>query len=247
MLFEVPLLRRVIQDILVFDHGFEPQIVTAAMTAFKTGTSPEVVHEEVQIDGEVCDLYTSRRRAASNEIDALSALYRERNRALSSETLKIAGERYVRAAMIQTGRYERVTQESRLGRLVNSEGDHALDILATDRKTGTRVGVSVKNTGAWMFGGNPAFADVYTKAYTGHNVAPKIVASFISNDGSKRCERDGISHAMLGAQIVPAEIDKRPTRYVIDDLRPVLGPRPYRFVPERAGRAEFPADLLARL
>ena len=50
----------------------------------------------------------------------------------------------------------------------------------------------------------------------------------------ERCRDDGIRLEMMGAQIVPVEDrHKRSMRTVINELRPVIGPQPFRFLLKR--------------
>jgi hypothetical protein len=110
-LFEVPILRRVIEAILV--NGIPPDTVTKALRDLRESSSvwwkPTVFAPKQKTPDHV---YGMREPTASENVD-LRDLYLRRERMLAPSVVKEAGERYVRAALGMTGRYGEITQRPR--------------------------------------------------------------------------------------------------------------------------------------
>jgi len=240
MELQVPVLRRVVEAILVFDHGFTPEAVTTALDNLRTFEflgGNHIIVSEFESGSETCDLYSYKRGPTKAELKFLHAAYAERRRVLSNSLLKTAGERYVRAAILKSGNYQGVTRVSRLGKITDGSGKNALDMLATLKTSRVTFGISVKNQHAWLFPGDKSIKDVYAKA-AAHGVKPWLVVPFATKDAQLRCQHDGIKLSELHRQVVPAE-DRygRPMELTIRNLRSVIGPQPFRYLYARASRS----------
>jgi hypothetical protein len=236
----VPVLRRVLEAILVFDHSLSPDAVTMALDGLMESEylgGKHVVVTKFKCGSELNNLYSFQRKPTSAELGYLRKAYAERQRVLSNATLKLAGERYVRAAIIKSGKYRNITQTARLGKVTDANSKHALDLVATHKQTGITYGISVKNQRAWLYPDSPAIKDAYTKAMS-HGVKPWLIVPFASASAIARCNHNGIRLTRLHAQIVPSEDHKlRPMSSVIERLRAVIGPQPFKFLPARNSRA----------
>lgn len=246
MQLEVPVLRRVIESMLVFDHGFKPEAVTAALDKlvakdFIDGRN--VVRTEVERgDARPTYVYSYKRKPTSGELKYLHEASEERDGVLTIQTLKDAGERYVRSMLVASGRYSGITQASRLGSVALASGEHALDLVATEESTGYGFGISVKNQREWLYSGDKgmktgrAIRDCYTKAKE-HGLQPWLVVPFASESAIERCERDGIRLTVLGRQILPAlDAGGHHMRRAVEGLRSVIGPQPYDYLYARFDR-----------
>jgi len=238
--------------VLVFTHGFRPQSITRALTKFQRINLDNIHYHGKPIYGtraKETNVFCHRKPSVKN-LKFLRAMLDDARFMLSKEELKQAGERYVRRWLRANG-YVKVTRTKELGSVtisstlpkrlreayrLSKEPEHSLDVIATEEKTGLRFGVSVKNQRAWMTRGKSAIPDVFTKAKA-HKSQPMLFVPFPDAGTIERCRDDGIRLEIMGAQIVPAEDrNKRPMRKVINDLRPVIGPQPYRFLPKRERR-----------
>jgi|GEM_PF-4499052 len=239
MLLEVPVLRRVIESILVFDHGFKPDAVTAALKGLMKREylgGKHITMTRLKYASEVNHVYCYGRRPTKAELGFLKAAYRLRHSVLGINVLKNAGERYVRTLMMRSGRYAHITQAKKLGRVTDVNGRNSLDIRVTARRSRISFGLSVKNQNAWIYPNDRAIKDVYKRAKA-QGVKPWLVVPFATDAAIMRCLHDGIRLTVLGRQIVPAE-DKwgRPMRVVIKGIRSVLGPQPFEYLYARGSR-----------
>jgi hypothetical protein len=129
-----------------------------------------------------------------------------------------------------------VTQRQRLGMIVDEKRKNAADVMVTDRVTGERYMVSVKNQKEFLFPGNRAIKDCYTKA-KGHRARPWLFIPFAVPKAMRRCKGDRIRLTVLGRQISPAEDPKKQYMWwVIEQLRPLLGPQPFELLYARFDR-----------
>lgn len=239
MQFQVPVLRRVIEAVLVFDHGFKPKAITEALYKLEKHEymgGRHIVCERVQLDGKVHKVYSFRRLATPAERDYLQNLCGSLNKALPNKAIGNAGEQYARGLLISSNQYCNITQKSRLGQVVDQNGENKLDLVAKDIQSGRTYGISVKNQREWIHSGHSAIKDCYNKAHA-HGLLPWLIVSFADSSAIKRCERDGIRLTVLNRQIVPAEAsDGRRMRNVLRELWSVIGPRPFEFLHARFDR-----------
>lgn len=244
MHYKVPVLRRVLETAAVFDLGLDPVDVTNALrllrghSAYMQDKRCSIVHTSVRLwrEAKPSDIYTFNRSATNTEIDELRELYRERERTLSKQVLKDAGERYVRGMLKASGRFASVTAENRLGEVRDQLDRNALDLVARDKGTGTRYGISVKNLREWLRPDDKSINDVRKKA-AAHGVHPWLVVPFAMDDTVARCRASGIRLTLLRRQIIPAEdSSKRHMRDVVGDLRAVIGSQPFEFLNARFDR-----------
>jgi hypothetical protein len=239
--FNVPVLRRVLESILVFDHGFDPVSVTDVLRSLRTVAYIEgtrIVCTLVKFDGdtEPNHLYSCDRDPTEEEIEYLRGAHEKRSRAMSREVLGEAGERYFRAILRASGCYSSITQVVSLGSVQDDNGKNKLDLKATSNATGVRFGISIKNQREWLRPDDKALKDVVKKAYA-HSVKPWLVVPYATKEAIVRCQGSGIRLSELRRQIVPAEDqEKRSMRKVIDDLRPVIGVMPFEYLHTRPGR-----------
>lgn len=243
--FGVPVLRRVIEAVLVHNHGHRPESVTDALETVR-----EVVWWKslwlAGRDKPADDVYALH-EPTSSSIAHLSTMYLKREEILSPHLLGNAGERYVRGAIHKTGQYNRLTQIGRLGGATNG-----LDVVATHRETGTPFAVEVKNKSEHLHGGSHYFGELLRKVKD-TDLSPMLVTTYATATGINHARNLGIRLVTTGGLIVPAEHDdldtgkSRPMGVVLRDLRPVIGPEPILYLPKRAGRAFYPDDLLRRL
>jgi hypothetical protein len=136
---------------------------------------------------------------------------------------------------------------SRSGRATNN-----LDLEATHKVTGTRYGVSVKNLSEHINQFSSDFDDVIDKV-KGTGLSPMLVTTHAITKGEAEARFGGIRLVTTGGLMVPARhVDattgkQRPMYVVLRELRPVTGPEPIIFVPQREGRAEIGQSFLMRL
>ena len=248
MLLKVPVLRRVVEAILVFDHGFNPTAVTNALNKLVFGEDylpgKKIYRSELHIVGEAMPshVYSFNREPTTAELQYLRDLCDLRNRALTKDVLKTAGERYVRAWLVSE-KFVDVTPERQLGKVRSPSGAaDSLDVLATDH-SGQRFGISVKNMREWLMPGNRAISDARKRGYA-HDVRPWLVVPWASPEAQLRCITTGIRLTVLGAQILPETLPNgKRTRSIVKQLRAVIGPAHYGFIGERADRIGFPNEL----
>ena len=113
-----PVLRRVIESKLVFEHDFHPRVVTQALLELrKDATVRQQTFRCGSLDNH---LYTIGRNPTETELQLLTDLYEERERVLSRNILGGTGELYVRALFRATGAFCGVTQAGRLGSVVDA-------------------------------------------------------------------------------------------------------------------------------
>jgi hypothetical protein len=236
--FDVPVLRRVLEATLAFDHGYDRDSLTRALHRLRQdGYAHGYKFVRTQIDegasGELSDVYSLDRTPTEAEKTYLLRACQSRNRLLNKKLLKDAGEKYFRAVLVESGSFSGITQKGRLGRCVDANGKNALDIIATDQASGRKFGISVKNRRECLFPGDEAVKDCYAKAKA-HGAEPWLVVPFASIKAEARCERDGILLTVLGRRIVPAkDSGGRHMRNAIERLRSTIGPEPFDFLYER--------------
>lgn len=240
MQFEVPVLRRVLESILVFDYGFDPAAVTNALNSLRSEEyikGARIYRTRARFGGEPDPnhVYSYKRRPTLAEMQALRSLYRERERVLDRQIGK-PGERYVRAILKQSGCFVDVTQVANVGNVYDSNGQNRLDLKATAKASGVKFGISVKNMREWLRPDDKALKDVVKKA-SAHGVTPWLVVSYASQKVVDRCRGSGIKLTILRRQIVPAEdTSERLMRDVVRRLRPVIGVMPFVFLYAQTSR-----------
>jgi hypothetical protein len=237
----VPVLRRVIEAILVQDHGLRVEAVTEALAtvvnrgiAFRTEVRfmpKQRAPDHVYSIAEVAPLF----------IDALRPFYRRREEVLSAGALGDAGESYVRGALLHTGRYRLVTQPRRLGGATRN-----LDVEATHEATGSVYGISVKNESEYLTGRSKHFKDLLNKVH-GSNLRPMLIVTNATSRARKMAQHLGVRLVTIGAQVVPGTYNGTRMATIVAALRPVLGPEPILYLPQRAGRAHYPVALIHQL
>jgi hypothetical protein len=224
--FAVPVLRRVLEATLVFDHGVTPDQVTKCLRRITTGAGHNVVYLQRAPFGQDVQLY-SIGPPTTADMDLLCEAYRERERAIDINSLRVAGESYFRSVLIRSGRFVRVTNRTGLGCVDQTQQGRTLDIHAVDSETGIAYGISIKNQREALYPGNRAIPDVFARAKV-QGLRPWLVVAFASEKAASRCSRDGIRLTVLGRQIVPAlDPSGRHMKGVIERLRGVLGPQPF--------------------
>jgi hypothetical protein len=253
---EIPVLRRVVEAILVFEHGFEPEAVTIALDRLVSEPYLEgqhIVLTRLPIGSADNHVYSFEREPTQIELDYLAARCGERDRVLTKEALRDAGEQYFRAVLLASGNYTGVTQKKRLGKVTDMDEQLTLDILATDKRSGTKYGISVKNQHEWLYPNSRAIKDCYSRANANERL-PWLVVPFATKEAIDRCARDKIRLHVLHRQIVPAIVpaedkaeDKKDRRFrtIIEDLRVVIGPQPFGYLRVRSDRTlgQSPAAL----
>lgn len=226
-----PVLRRVIEAILVFDHGWKPANVTAAL---KAAQQENLVLTTLPFPGQDQDaeVYTFRKRPTLAEMDYLRDKYTLREETLTKHVLGAAFEHYVRSIIIASKCFEGVTAlkthrgKKKLGYVVDAEGMNALDLTATDAASGICYGISVKNLREWLHAQHCAIDDVIAKCRD-RKLEPWLFVPFAAEEAMERCRDEGISLTILGRQIVPAELRGKHMRRIIGSLRGVIGPQPF--------------------
>lgn len=229
----IPIPRRTIEAVLVFDHDFDSVQVTAALARIRKSPVPEIWFDSMPIYNNVnrTDVYCIERPQDSHLVLLRSMLDSART-LLNNAELRVAGEQHVRRWLRANG-FTNVTQEWHLGEVKLPSGKHKLDLIATEQASKIKFGISVKNQNARLTRGKSAVDDVFTKAKE-HGLQPMLFVPFAHRRTIERCKDDGIRLAVMGAQIVPAEnLAKQPMRSVINRLRPVIGPQPFEFLLKR--------------
>jgi hypothetical protein len=250
---KVPLLRRVIESILVFDHGFSPAEVTKALAELQNriykgkliGQQAERLYNEPRSNPS--HVYWCGERPTLDQIDFLKDKYRNRE-ILLTESLGNAGERYVRALIKASNCFESVTQENQIGSVFDAEGKNKLDLMAMSKRSGIRYGISVKNEREFLRPDSVSLNDVLKKCYK-HSLAglakPWLFVAYASDEARAVCKDRDIRLTVLEHQVLPAEISvraakgvskKRAMRDVVKELLPVIGVMPFAYIYATAGR-----------
>ena len=247
----IPIPLRTIQAVLIFTHGFSPRSITSALRRPGIFEVDKIHLRRMPIYGKgtMATHVLCRWKPSEKHLRLIHAMLVAAREMVSHEELKHAGEGYVRRWLMANG-FEKVTPTKQLGNVTISstmskrlreafhltkQAEHSLDAIATEVATGTQLAVSVKNQREWMFSGDRAIRDAFTKAKA-HGREPMLFVPFPEISAIDRCREDGVRLEVMGAQIVPAEDrNKRPMPTVINDLRPVIGPQPYKFLPKRNG------------
>jgi hypothetical protein len=265
----VPVLRRVLETMLVFDHGFEPRDVTNSLRKLSGHRYDEytVIGETHRFSGEDNHVYCMGRAPRPAELRQLEILYERRSRLLTSDLLRRAGEKHARDLLIASERFSGITQMRRLGTVIvkgkpsqlsdnETPRTHSLDVCATDEKSGLRYGISVKNERQWLYAGdgharqghpNKAIKDIFTKAHA-HGLRPWLIVPFASENARRRCRDDGIRLTVLGYRVLPIETPHgAKMRAAIRDLRAVIGPEPFEYMGSRLVISDSVRAVLAEL
>jgi len=239
----LPMPRRVIESILVHDHGFYPVAVTAALQSLGTGSpqynaSGRIVMRELNVPGQAkpSHVYTWNREPTNGEIKALLGLIKRRNSFLTKERLRDAGEEYVRGWLLKEGGFVNITIADELGEV--GPKPYTLDLAATDRVTAVPYGISVKNERAWLKANSKNIDDVIRRAAR-NQMKPWLFMPFALDTAIQQCRESGVRLTTLGKQIVPVSVPGRMMALEIESLRAVLGVEEYGFVHARAERSEF--------
>lgn len=239
----VPVLRSVLEAILIFDHGWHPGDVTEALKNSNGLTKRPLLRGGRR---KPADLYTWLDEPTRSELSYLERTYQLRESFLTKEVLKCAGEGHARSTILHSGRFSQVTTKERLGEVIDCSGKNKLDLVATDKITGLSYGISVKNHRPWLFEGSKAIKDVFTKA-TAHQRMPWLIVPFATDEARQRCHRDGIRLTVWGRRIVPAETTSGAhMRGIIESLRSVIGPIPFEYAYSRFDKT-LEQSALARL
>lgn len=243
--FDVPILRRVLEKILVFTHGFHPVAVTNAIDALCNVPFPKVFRKAICVNGQENQVISYKRLAYPREEKALIHLCEYRGQLLTHSILRTAGERFARRALIASKSFTEISSVSNLGEEIctNShtlalcapslkskeqcEKPHKLDILATSKHSRIEYGISVKNQHEWITRGDAAIKDIYTKAKA-HGRVPWLFVAWADDGARKRCEDEGIRLTVMHRQIVPKKtIDGHRMELKLKKLRPTVGPQDY--------------------
>jgi hypothetical protein len=225
---KVALHRRFIQAILVYDCGYEPRIVTEILGKLRRWKSFHVFQTELDVLGERSHIYSLGRSASESEKSQIGTLIQLRQETLQPNVLGPAGEGFIRSCLIETGEFEDVTRRQDLGRLTDDDGKNRIDLYATNKRTGTRYAISVKNQAEWLYSGNRGIRDAHTKAKA-HGRVPWLVAPFFSDPAKARCANNPegpIRFTEIGAQVMPSRIAGRDARVLLEELAPLIGPQP---------------------
>jgi len=229
----VPVLRTHLAAILEFQEGIHPDIVTKGLRDIKAAVGDGGSITQVKFGRLNRDLYCYGRTATDDELFNLAISCDKRDLLMSTWAKAQAGEQYFRSLLLRSGRFDKITRETRLGHVLDPEGKNALDMIARDATTGVTYGISVKNVREWLFAGNRAIRDAHVKA-TAHNLKPWLVVPFATPQAERACESRHVRLTSLHRQILPAEsTDRRSMKRVIDDLYVVNGPIPYEILYKR--------------
>jgi len=252
----VPVLRRVIEAILVFDYDLHPVAVTDALEALWREKKIIRLPFPFEHDNDLYFIGERTDKELERYTRQIAALYTRRQAVLNGKRLGKVGEQFVRSVLNAHGDYAEITQEKKLGTLVLPKADraaddskpykpHKLDLKVTQRgkRKGRekRYGVSVKNESRWVTRGDKSITDVIIKAEA-HEVLPWLIASFVTDEARDECKRKEVRIDSMGGQIVPRKFDpkvrdsltgRESMRAEIESLWAVIGPQTYRFIPKR--------------
>jgi hypothetical protein len=229
----VPTHRRFLESVLIHRSGFDPARFTKCISGLRLLS---MVHRHVLTVGKETHYVYGLRLPLDTELQAIAKLIKLRQQ-IDANVLGNAGERFVRAALVQSGRFHDITQEERLGQLLDPGGKGSLDIYAS---TGNhQFAFSVKNESSWLFPkGSTNIDDVWKRAKA-HKREPWLVQPFVHASAFNRCRQNRILLTQLGAQILPARINRRDTRALLSELTPIIGPMPFRIITKRIDRIEW--------
>jgi hypothetical protein len=248
MYLDVPLHRRFVQNVLTFQGRYSPVLVSRMVAAVESMSILDAKRRSLRVNGETNHLlYTGA--ITKKEIACIYDLIEYRQQVMRPDVLGPVAERFVRSCLKFSKQYSEVTPEARLGNVRDRSKKNAVDIFATEKATGVRYAISVKNVFEWLYPGSPSIKDIWNKAKE-HGAKPWIIVPFATAEARKRCvanARMPIRLSALGAQILPSRIDGRSTRVLLRELAPVIGPQPFILHGARFDPKNVPSRLLESL
>jgi hypothetical protein len=225
---QVPLHRRFIESVLVSEYGSKPSDVTRFLTSVAALEHEHIAMTEMKVHGETNHIYSlGEPPAVPGRVLADLIAYRQHY--FRANVIGRVAEHFVRSCLKWTRRYERVTRVRMVGELRDGDQKNAVDLFATEKATGIRYAISVKNINEWIHPGAPAIKDAWNKA-AAHDAKPWLIAPFIVPRALERCEtnpRYPIRASAIGAQILPKRIDGRSTRLLLKEVAAIIGPQPF--------------------
>jgi hypothetical protein len=242
---KVPLVRRFIEQVFVFDHGMKPHAVTYGLSVLREGTTyglPKVYWQGVDMGHrKATDVYSIKPLSPA-EIRYLRKLYDLRKKYLNQKVLGNAGEQYVRSALKRDKRYCHTTREKNLGKIKTPS--KCLDILTTDAETGIRYGIEVRNSRAFLHPESPWIDEVKDKAKS-LGRTPWLICAYAVPGMVEICEARGVRLTVLGFQVAPEKYPHgrrgRRIKKVLEELLPIHGPSKWELYGERyQGPSEWP-------
>lgn len=229
-----PLTRRFIEAVLVFEHGADANTVTkciADLWACGHGRVRKTLIEDLKGSARADFELYSFARISSKIKDKLTSDIHNALGLITEEALTRSGERFVRTILKKSNLFSGVTPKKQLGKVPIPKSKRKGDVLATLREPRFKIVVEVKNAREHWYPTKGVFGLLMVKALA-LNALPVFVASHISSEALRDCERMGIVAIHLGKQILP--IDKGQSEQMISVMRPVIGPTPFEFLnPDR--------------
>lgn len=247
----LPLPRTTIEETLNADYGIPRKEITDALKTLRNRVEKDpllqVYCTKVRVPGQhkPSDIYSIGRLPTSSELEALQEMLDMRASDFIPRAKGKCAEHYVWSLLRQSKRFT-LHQKSKCGEIRDPKGKNKLDLLAVDTASGTRLAISVKNERQWFHPRHSAIEEIRRMAQA-HNARPMLVVAHITTDAKERCERDGIIVLELGRQLLPAELpDGRHMRVVVRELRPILGPQKFDYVPSQFPRPGQRSDGVLR-
>ena len=226
----VPVVRRWIENVLVIDHGYEPDAVTDALDNLR-GTDPAftgIVKTIIDVGyTQPVHAYSTRPVLASEKAHLVKLYTIQKN--IFNVNLPVtgrkprsvvgaAGEIFV-ARRLRMLRFEGVPWDKNLGR-------ETADMIVTDPRDHRTYTIEVRNRGEWLFPGSKWIDDA--EALRAPGVHPWLIVPRATPAAIEQCLSRDIKLTVLGAQIVPATMpDGKPVAPILRKLRPITGPQPY--------------------
>jgi hypothetical protein len=243
--------RTTIEETLNVDYRIARSDITNALKKLRERDeeSPllQVYRTKVEVMGQhtPSDIYSIGHPASPAELKALRKMLEQRTRDFDPRLKGKCAEHYVWSLLRQSKRFS-LHRKSKCGELRDAEGKNKLDLLAIEKTSGTRLGISVKNERQWFHPRHPAIEEILQMAEA-HAARPMLVVAHITREAIERCARGGITVLELGRQLIPAELpDGRRMLTIVNQLRPILGPQRFDFITKQFPRIGQRSDGILR-
>lgn len=247
----LPLPRTTIEETLHADYCIPRKDVTNALKALRDRVEPnsrlQVYCTKIEVPGQSkpTDIYSIGRLPTPTELKALRKMLDMRAADFDPRLKGKCAEHYVWSLLRQSKRFT-LHHKSKCGEIRDAEGKNKLDLLAVENASGKRIGISVKNERQWFHARHPAISEIRSMARA-HHARPMLVAAHIVPDAKQRCAQEGVTVLELGRQLLPAELpDGRLMRTLVEQLRPILGPQKFDYIPRQFPRPGQRSDDVLR-
>lgn len=232
---DLPRPLRYIVALLTFGYFVRPDDVKIAVKK-----APGVIVTRLPIAGypRPAHILSHRRSPTATELSAIGSMW-EDFREIDTHRFAKTAETYVHGLLTYSRAYER-TLRSRLGEH-RGRTQRKADLVMTEKGTGRRWAIEVKNWREFIPKGHPVFQGVLDTARD-FDAEPWLIAAHMFPEAKRYAHSLGIRRTELGSQILPFKTEtkaraglRRPrgrdVRRIVERARHIIGPEPYMFVP----------------